>query len=63
MQWVFSEGESGLLMKPKVRLFMDSRGVQTPKKLPKVSQIKAKNMLNTMTSKKRSLGTPDIKRN
>ena len=24
MQWVFSEGESGLLMKPKVRSFMDS---------------------------------------
>ena len=30
----------------------NSRGVQTPKKLAKVSQIKAKNMLNSMTYKK-----------
>ena len=34
---------------------MDVRGVQTPKKLPKVSQIQVKNMLNLMTSKKEAL--------
>ena len=39
----------------KLQKGMDSRGVQTPKKLPKVSQIKAKNMLNSMTSKKEAL--------